>query len=862
VAPPWLSVVIPTYNEAANIGPLLAALREAVGSIPTEFVVVDDDSRDGTPQAARDAEPAARVIVRQGEKGLATAVVRGLREATGTYVAVMDADFQHPPEAVVRMLEKALDDDCDLVIGSRYAAGGSQGNFGPVRRLISWGAGTIGRLALPPVRKFGLTDPMSGLFLVRRDKVDPDALRPTGYKILLEVLGRARLDRIAEVGYAFQDRRGGESKLGAGVMGQYLAHAVRLGVDHPENRRVAAFAAVGLSGVLVNLGLLYVLHGVLGWNDLLAVPIAVEASILSNFLLNDRFTFRDRQRGHALKRLAWFNGVSLLALLVNVTAYGILRHGLGFHYLAAEAVAIVVAFGANYAGNLNWTYGESGSPPMRAVGRKLLPYVPILLLTGAAGFVYLHDVERVPEIYFDEHYYVSVARQMDNGIWEDPCWTHDRLDHRPLNYEHPPLAKLLMYWSVRDLDTDHAVFEGCRSPDNTNALDPLCRLVQRGEVLGEYSTGQECYNAFTQRAKEQGNPLAWRLPSAVLGTAAVLFAALAAQRLFGSLFAGLVAGSLVLLDTLVYTSARLAILDIFAAGFTIAAVWGATIPTRKAMLWSAIFLGLAFSCKYSTLFAGPPVLFLTWWTHRRAGVLTRRRFDLSVALFALVPALLWVATYWPWWTRWVPEQGLAWSVRHWLDIQEAAFGWGVRGYQEHPYASPPAEWFALVKPTWYYHVWGLEGGKEGWVYAVGNPALWWLAGGVVLWALLRVPVRWLWGLRNGEANPLKSAASLSPRAQAIAMAALLPAITYLGFFLVDRVTFLFYMTLIVPLLALPLAGFLDWLWRRDWDGKVACALLMAAIVAGFLWYFPVAASQPITPERFHEIMRLVPWMQE
>jgi dolichyl-phosphate-mannose--protein O-mannosyl transferase len=342
----------------------------------------------------------------------------------------------------------------------------------------------------------------------------------------------------------------------------------------------------------------------------------------------------------------------------------------------------------------------------------------------------------------------------------------------------------------------------------------------------------------------------------------VLFAALAGRRLFDSLFAGLVAGALVLLDTLVYTSARLAILDVFAAGFTIAAVWTATFPTRKGILWTAIFLGLAFSCKYTTLFAGPPILFLVWWTHRRAGVLTRSRFDLSGALFLLVPPLVWVATYWPWWVRWVPSQGLSWSVSHWFKIQKEAFGWGVHGYQTHPYASPPEEWFAMVKPTWYYHVWGLSGGKEGWVYAVGNPVLWWLAGAVALGALLWIPVRWLWKLRSGEPNPLKSAASLSPRYQAIAIASLLPAIAYAGFFVVDRVTFLFYMTLVVPLLALPLAGALDSLWRRGWDGKAATAVLLGAVLAGFLWYFPVAASQPIQPDRFHEIMRLVPWMQE
>lgn len=859
---PWLSVVIPTYNEAANIGPLLTALRESLGSIPVEFVVVDDNSKDGTPQAARTALPEARVIVRTEERGLATAVVRGLREATGTYVAVMDADFQHPPSAVLAMLEKALDEDADLVIGSRYATGGSQGNFGPVRRMISWGAGTIGRLALPPVRRFNLTDPMSGLFLVRRDKVDPDRLRPHGYKILLEVLGRSALERVVEVGYVFQDRRGGESKLGAGVMWQYLTHAVVLGADHPDNRRMFKFALVGLTGVVVNLALLWLLHGRLGLNDLVAVPIAVEASILSNFFLNDRFTFKDRQRGHVAQRFLQFNIVSLLALVVNLVAYTILAKGMGVHYLVAEFIAIVVAFGVNYAGNMHWTYGLEGGLSMRKVGRASLPFLPVAFITFAAAFVYINDIDRVPEIYFDEHYYVSVARQMDNGIWEDPCWTGDGLNQRPLNYEHPPLAKLLMYWSVKDLDTDHAVFEGCRSPDDTNAIVPACNLVEHGEVVGTYDTRKECYDAFTARAKTQGNPVAWRLPSAILGTAAVLFAGLAAQRIFRSAFAGGLAAALVLMDTLVYTSARLAILDIFAAGFTMAAVWAATFPSKKGIFWTATLLGLAFASKYSVLFVGPAVLVLVLWSHRRAGVLTRRRFDLSFLLFAIMPLVVWVASYWPWWTRWIPEQGLSWSVRHWFDIQKAAFSWGTGGYQTHPYASPPLEWFAMVKPTWYYRVWGLPDGKEGWVYAVGNPVLWWMGAAVVLAALLWVPLRWLMALRAGWEHPLRHAGTLSPTGQAIAVTALLPAAAYAGFFLVDRVTFLFYMTLIVPLLCVPLAGYLTSVWNRGIGERISVALAVLAILAAFVYYHPVASSTPLDPERFKQIMRTLPWMQE
>lgn len=873
MAQPWLSVVIPTYNEAANIGPLLGALREALGPIQHEFIVVDDDSKDATAANARAASPEARVIVRKGERGLATAVVRGLREARGTHVAVMDADFQHPPEAVRRLFEAALATDADLVIGSRYARGGSEGNFGPFRRLLSGGASLIGKVVLPPIRRFEVTDPMSGLFLVRRDRVDPDALRPHGYKILLEILGRCPLERVTEVPYTFQDRRGGDSKLGAGVIVDYLRHVGALGLGHPENHRIAKFGLVGLSGVVVNLALLYILHGLLGLHDLVAVPLAVEASILSNFLFNDRFTFHDRHHGHRLERLLKFNGVSLVALLVNLVAYTILAKGMGIHYLVAEAIAILVAFGANYSGNLNWTYGGAEGFSLRKFGRSLVPFVPVFLVTAAAGTVYLWDIERPHEIYFDEHYYVTVARQMDNGIWEDPCWIRDSLDHRPVNYEHPPLGKLLIYWSIAELDTDHAVFQGddpgpghrqpgCRNPDDATVFTAgQCNLIEHGRILATYDNNKDCYSAFTQRAREEGNPLAWRLPSAILGIATVLFAGLAAQRIFGTPFAGALASALVLLDTLVLSASRIALLDIFAAGFTMAAVWAATFPTKRGILATAVLLGLGFASKYAVAFAGPAVLVLLVWTHRRHGVLTRRRFDLALGSFIVAPLAVWVLSYWPWWSLWIREHGLGWAVSHWYEVQKVAIGWGVGGYASHPYASPPGEWFAMAKPTWYYHVWSLPGGKEGWVYAIGNPALWWIAAVVILGALLTVPLRWVWALRAGWEHPVRHASTLSPRGQAIVVTALLPAFAYGGFFLVDRATFLFYMALIVPLLTIPLAGFLDDLWQRGRPQRLVVAAALAAILLGFVVYYPLAATVPMTCEQYLDVFDILPYMK-
>lgn len=865
---PLLSVVIPTYNEEANIGPLLRALRDSLAGVDYEAVVVDDNSKDATALNAR--TEGARVIVRTTERGLATAVVRGLREARGTYVAVMDADFQHPPETIRRLLEKAQMDDADVVIGSRYAAGGSEGNFGPIRRTISWGASLIGKMALPPIRKFGVTDPMSGLFLVRRAAVDPDVLRPHGYKILLEVLGRCPLRKVSEVGYTFADRRGGESKLGAGVMVQYVQHVGILGWDHPENRRAAKFAMVGATGVLVNLGLLFALHGLLGLHDLVAVPLAIEVSIISNFLLNDRWTFHDRRHDHVAERLGKFNLVSLLGMAIQFGAYAILTRGFGLHYLVAQLIAILVAFGANYLGNLHWTYGGAEGFNLRASLKKALPFLPFLLLTVASGWVYFDDIDRVPELYFDEHYYVSVARQIDNGIWEDPCWVNDQdLPHRPLNYEHPPLAKLLMAWSVMRFDTEHAIFEGCRSPDDTNAQQ--CNLVEHGTVLQTTNSRKECYDAFTNRAKTEGNPYAWRAPSAILGMCAVVFIALAAYRLFGTVFAGCLAGLLVLMDTLVYTSARMAILDIFAAGFLAIAVYAATFGSRKGVLATALFLGLAFSCKYTVAFAGPGVALLSLWSQRRAGQLTRRRFDLNLAAFALIPLAVWLLTYWPWWALWIPEMGLKGAVEHWLHVQAAAFEWGAKGYQEHAYASPAADWLRIEKPTFYYHVWGFPDGKEGWVFAVGNPVLWWTFSAAAVLLLVGNLGGWLMARIRGARAAASGMAGVGPFAwfraqpmdtQGAFLAALLAVSTYGFFFLPDRVTFLFYMTLVVPLGCLALAGLLHLMWQRGWADRAVVALVVVGVLASCLFYLPVASAEHITCGQYDRIMDLVPWMAD
>lgn len=835
-----VTVVLPTYNEADNVRVLLPALREAFAGVAVELLVVDDASPDGTAEIARQTDPNARVIVRTDERGLATAVVHGLKEASGRFVIVMDTDLQHPVEAARAMYDAAVQEGADLVVGSRYARGGDDGAFSWARRTISKGAASLSRLALPPVRQHDLSDPMSGLFLARRDAVAVERLRPTGYKILLEILARCRFQKVVEVPYSFQSRTAGESKLGAAVIMQYLLHLLALGVRHPDNQRPARFALVGLTGVVVNIGILVALRELAGFHHLMAAALSVEASIVWNFFLNDRFTFRDRRAEPALVRLARFNTVSLGALMVNLLTLFLFADILRFHYVTAELIAIGASFGVNYLGNLNWTYGGVDRFRLRASMRRMKPLAPVFIVGVAAFGLFAYDLDRADEIYFDEHYYISVAYQIHAGIWEDPCWQPISEQHRPVNFEHPPLAKLIIAWSVSSFDPDHQVFRGCRDPNGSGAAD---------------------YNQFTGHLRDHGDPVAWRMPSVVFGTMTVLFTGLAAARLTRSPNVGALAGAFVAMDGVVLTSSRVAVLDIFAAGFAMIAFWAATFPGKRGVLGSAIAIAFAFTSKFTALFVGFPLLALLLWTNWRAGRLNRRLFDGIVASFVLIPNAALLVSYAPWWRIWIPELGLWGAVKHWFSILGDAIGWGTSVPLGHAYGIRPYAWFSDARPTFYYAMWNVAGvpGLNRYIYAVGNPILWWSAAAAALVAFFAMVGR---AFNRGPGSPWRALWRSTPQDQTLFITAVLPIMCYAGFLGLTREAFLFYMTIVVPLLALSLAVALWWLWERgSAAGRTACAVIVLAVVAAFLHYYPITVAADVHETRFRTIMDAVPWMR-
>lgn len=227
-----VSVVVPTYNEAESVRGVVEGVRESL-SRPCETIVVDDDSPDGTADRVREAfggDDDVRCLVRTEESGLSSAVVRGFDAASHDYLAVIDADGQHPAGALSDLAAR-LDEGADVAVGSRHADGGTvEGSWPLHRRAISAGAHVCAGVMIPQAR--ALTDPLSGLFVARSDVVESarDRLDPCGYKILLELLARCPVDDVREVGITFSDREHGDSNLGAREYLEFVRHLARLSV--------------------------------------------------------------------------------------------------------------------------------------------------------------------------------------------------------------------------------------------------------------------------------------------------------------------------------------------------------------------------------------------------------------------------------------------------------------------------------------------------------------------------------------------------------------------------------------------------------------------------------------------------------
>jgi dolichol-phosphate mannosyltransferase len=373
--PVLLSLVIPTYNEGQNVAPLVARLTALLDSTLAnayELILLDDDSPDktwATALALTERCPQLRVVRRQGERGLSSAVIRGWQVARGEILGVIDADLQHPPEVLLELLA-AMQAGADLAVASRHVTGGGVSEWSLSRRILSRGAQTIGLILLPGVVG-RVSDPMSGYFMVRREAIAGPLLAPKGYKILLEVLGRGQIETITEVGYIFQERQEGDSKVSWQHYLDYIHHLLRLRSGGRLSklhqrfpmRRFVRFGLVGLSGVFVDMAVLYLLHTGLGLPLTRSKLVAAEIAIINNFIWNDAWTFADisqQQSGWSarLKRFLKFNLICLAGLVLNVLVLNIVYNlvfGQKWAYLA-NLIAIAVVTLWNFWLNLKLSW--------------------------------------------------------------------------------------------------------------------------------------------------------------------------------------------------------------------------------------------------------------------------------------------------------------------------------------------------------------------------------------------------------------------------------------------------------------------------------------------------------------------------
>lgn len=356
-----ISVVVPTYREALNLRELVQRLCAAFlgAGLDGEVIVVDDNSNDGTEDLCRELATAhpVRLFVRREERGLATAVIHGMRQAKGRVLVCMDADLSHPPESVPQLCRAVAGGECEIAIGSRYVAGGSvEEGWGLFRWLNSKVATTLAR---------GLTrvkDPMGGFFAIRRDVFEgAPPLAPLGYKILLELLAKCPKARAKELPIEFKDRKFGESKLNLKQQVLYLRHLRWLyQFRYPVLSEIFQYGLVGLSGLAVDLAVFSVLLFFV--RDTVGRAISFVVAATWNWAWNRRITFEGARSRSRLPQWAAFLVVSGAGFVVNWGSYYLLTRGSPFffeHLKLALVVGVVIGFALNYLGARMLVFGKS-----------------------------------------------------------------------------------------------------------------------------------------------------------------------------------------------------------------------------------------------------------------------------------------------------------------------------------------------------------------------------------------------------------------------------------------------------------------------------------------------------------------------
>ena len=359
-----LAIVIPTFNERANVPTLIARLDQALGDLRWEAIFVDDNSPDGTADAARDlarVDSRVRVIQRIGRRGLSSACIEGMCATAAPLVAVIDGDLQHDETVLPAMVEALRADPAlDLVVGSRFVAGGGTGDWDRDRVAKSALATRLSRHVL----KADLSDPMSGFFTVRTSVVRaivPD-LSAIGFKILLDIMTTSpRPLNFRELPYTFRVRTEGESKLDHVVAMEYLVALYDRMFGRFVPVRFAMFSAIGVIGVGLHMTMLSLFYVVLGTSFLTGQILATAAAMTFNFFLNNALTYRDlRLKGWRKLLDGWvsFCVVCSVGAVANVGIASFLHDVRDGAWAASALVGVLVGAVWNYALSSRFTWGR------------------------------------------------------------------------------------------------------------------------------------------------------------------------------------------------------------------------------------------------------------------------------------------------------------------------------------------------------------------------------------------------------------------------------------------------------------------------------------------------------------------------
>jgi dolichol-phosphate mannosyltransferase len=348
-----VSVILPTYNESGNIGVIVPNITTTFlkGNIIGEIIVVDDDSPDGTADAARRISRThpVRVHVRKGERGLASAVLKGFELARGDILIVMDADLSHPVDKIPEMIRPIVEGTCDATVGTRYMVGGGCENWPLARKFMSKGAGIIAKGVT------GLSDPTSGFMAVRKAAIAGKTFDPIGWKIVLEVIVKANLS-FREVPIYFKDRYLGESKLTLKVQRDYLRHLWKLYCFKYETLfQFIKFCAIGSSGVLIDTVVLVGLVELLFLDPRFAAVFSFLAAVSWNYVFNRLWTFKREKKGTSNIRYIMFVIVCLFGLLIRIGVMHLLIEYAGMwkgrYYVFASMAGILAATIFNFMGS-------------------------------------------------------------------------------------------------------------------------------------------------------------------------------------------------------------------------------------------------------------------------------------------------------------------------------------------------------------------------------------------------------------------------------------------------------------------------------------------------------------------------------